>query len=133
MRMMDLSWYNTLNKPFFTPPSWLFGPAWTVLYILMGVSAYLVWKKGFKKKQIKEALKIFAIQFVLNLSWSPIFFGAKQIFLALIVIIIMWIIIFKTIKVFAKIDKTASYLLYPYILWVSFATILNFSVWLLNK
>jgi len=133
MRMMDLSWYNTLNKPFFTPPSWLFGPAWTVLYILMGVSAYLVWKKGFKKKQIKEALKIFAIQLVLNLSWSPIFFGAKQIFLALIVIIIMWIIIFKTIKVFAKIDKTASYLLYPYILWVSFATILNFSVWLLNK
>ena len=131
--MMDLSWYNPLNKPFFTPPSWLFGPAWTVLYILMGVSAYLVWKKGFKKKQIKEALKIFAIQFVLNLSWSPIFFGAKQIFLALIVIIIMWIIIFKTIKVFAKIDKTASYLLYPYILWVSFATILNFSVWLLNK
>lgn len=130
---MDLFWYNTLNKPFFTPPSWLFGPAWTILYILMGVAAYLIWKKGFKKKQIKEALKIFVIQLVLNFSWSPIFFGAKQIFLALLVIVIMWIFILKTIKAFAKIDKTASYLLYPYLAWVSFATLLNFSVWLLNK
>ncbi|QQG41152.1 MAG: tryptophan-rich sensory protein [Candidatus Woesebacteria bacterium] len=133
MRTMDLSWYNTLNKPFFTPPSWLFGPAWTILYILIGVSAYLIWKKGFKNNQVKEAFKIFTIQLILNLLWSPIFFGAKQIFLALIVIVIMWIFIFKTIKAFAKIDKTASYLLYPYLAWVSFATVLNFFVWMLNK
>src|SRR3989344_4009863 len=133
IKIMDLSWYNTLNKPFFTPPSWWFGPAWTALYILMGISAYLVWKKGFKKKQIKEALKIFTIQLILNLFWSPIFFGAKQIFPALIVIIIMWIFILKTIRAFAKIDRIASYLLYPYIFWVSFATILNFSVWILNR
>lgn len=130
---MDLSWYNTLNKPFFNPPAWLFGPAWTVLYILMAISAYLVWRKGFKKKQVKEALKVFAIQLVLNLSWSPVFFGAKNILLALFIILVMLVFIAKTIGAFAKVDKTASYLLYPYLLWVSFATVLNFSVWILNK
>ena len=130
---MDLSWYGTLNKPFFTPPPWLFGPAWTILYVLIGISAHLVWKNGFKKKNVKEALKVFAIQLVLNLSWSPVFFGAKNIFLALIVIIFMLIFIAKTITVFAKINKLSAYLLYPYLAWVSFATILNFSVWLLNK
>lgn len=130
---MDLKWYSTLNKPFFTPPSWLFGPAWTVLYILMAISAYLIWRKGFKKQQVREALKIFGIQLVLNLIWSPVFFGFHQLFLSLVIILILWYLIFKTIIVFAKIDKIASYLLYPYILWVSFATVLNFSVWLLNR
>lgn len=130
---MDLSWYATLNKPFFTPPAWLFGPAWTVLYVLIAVSAYLIWKKGFQKRNVRAALKIFAVQLVLNLSWSPIFFGAKNVLLALLIIVVMWVFIFKTIKAFAKIDKTASYLLYPYLLWVSFAAILNFSVWVLNK
>jgi benzodiazapine receptor len=130
---MDLSWYATLNKPFFTPPSWLFGPAWTILYILIAVSAYLVWKEGFKKKDVRKALKIFAIQLVLNLSWSPVFFGAKNILLALVIILTMWIFIVKTIFAFGKINKTASYFLYPYLLWVSFATVLNFSVWILNR
>lgn len=130
---MDLSWYNTLTKPFFTPPSWLFGPAWTILYILMAISAYLVWKNGFKKKKVKEALKIFAIQLILNLSWSPVFFGLHNTLLALLIIIILWYFILKTIQVFNKIDILASYLLWPYFLWVSFATILNFSVWILNK
>jgi|SRR3972149_363324 len=130
---MDLTWYNSLNKPFFNPPSWVFGPAWTILYSLIAISAYLIWRKGFKKKQVKEALKVFTVQLVLNLSWSPIFFGARNSFLALIVIVLMLIYIVKTIKVFAKIDKTASHLLYPYIAWVSFATILNFSIWILNK
>lgn len=130
---MDLSWYSTLNKPFFTPPSWLFGPAWTVLYVLMAISAVLIWRRGIKEKPVKEALKVFGIQLVLNLSWSPIFFGAKNILLALLVIVIMWIYIVKTIWAFGRIDKTAGYLLYPYLLWVSFATILNFSVWILNR
>jgi len=130
---MDLSWYNTLIKPFFNPPSWLFGPAWTILYILMAISAYLIWKKGLKKKGVKGALKLFAIQLALNLSWSPIFFGAHEIFLAFVIIVFMIVLIIKTIKAFANIDKTASHLLYPYIAWVSFATILNFSVWILNR
>lgn len=130
---MDLSWYATLNKPFFTPPSWLFGPAWTVLYILMAISAILIWRKGLKKKNVREALKIFAIQLILNLSWSPVFFGAKNILLALFIILVMLVFIVKTIRAFGKIDKTAAYLLYPYILWVSFATVLNFSVWYLNR
>jgi len=131
--MMDLGWYLTLNKPIFTPPSWLFAPVWSVLYILIAVSFFLVWKKGFKKKHVKNALKLFVIQFILNLSWSPIFFGLKNISLALIVIIIMWVYILKTILAFGKVTKTASYLLYPYIVWVSFAAVLNFSIWLLNK
>jgi benzodiazapine receptor len=131
--MFDMAWYSTLSKPFFTPPSWLFGPAWTVLYILMAISAFLVWKKGFEKKQVKSALKLFAIQLVLNLSWSPVFFGAHNPLLALVIIVVMWIFILKTILAFGKIDKIASYLLYPYIAWVSFASILNFSIWILNR
>lgn len=131
--MMDLSWYNTLVKPFFTPPAWLFGPAWTILYILMAISAYLVWKNGIRKKTVKYALKIFAIQLILNLSWSPVFFGLHNVLLALLIILVLWYFVLKTIRIFYKIDKRASYLLWPYLVWVSFATVLNFSVWILNK
>jgi benzodiazapine receptor len=127
------TWYAFLNKPFFSPPNWIFGPVWTILYILMGISLFLIWQKGVKNKNVREALVIFAIQFALNAIWSPIFFGARNLFLALIVIVFMWIYILKTILAFGKINKTASYLLYPYIAWVSFASILNFSVWILNK
>jgi tryptophan-rich sensory protein len=127
------TWYVYLNKPFFSPPNYLFGPTWTVLYILMGISLYLIWKKGTKNKKVREALIFFAIQLTLNAAWSPIFFGAKNLFVSLIVIIFMWLFIIKTILAFGRINKTASYLLYPYIIWVSFASILNFSVWLLNK
>ncbi len=130
---MDLSWYNTLNKPFFNPPSWVFAPAWTILYILMAISFYLVWRKGLKIKKVREATAVFFVQLALNLIWSPIFFGAHNILLALVVIILMLFYIVKTIRLFLKIDKTAAYLLYPYLAWVSFATILNFSVWLLNR
>ena len=127
------TWYVHLNKPFFSPPNYLFAPVWTTLYILMGISLYLIWKNGTKTKKIREAIYLFGVQLVLNAIWSPIFFGAKNIFLALAVIILMWIYIVKTIVSFSKINKLASYLLYPYIAWVSFATILNFSVWILNK
>ena len=133
MKLVDLNWYNTLSKPFFTPPAWLFGPAWTFLYVLMAVSAFLVWRKRIIKKKVKEALKVFVIQLVLNLAWSPIFFGLHDIFLALLLILVLWYLILLTIREFYKIDKIASYLLWPYLAWVSFATILNFSVWYLNK
>lgn len=126
-------WYAGLAKPFFSPPNWIFGPVWTILYILMGISAFFIWSKGTKNKKVREALKLFAIQLFLNAIWSPVFFGARNLLLALLIIIAMWIYIVKTIMAFSKLDKNASYLLYPYIAWVSFATILNFSVWLLNK
>jgi benzodiazapine receptor len=127
------TWYATLNKPAFSPPNYLFGPVWTLLYILMGIALYLIWKKGLKTKKVRNALSLFEIQLVLNLIWSPVFFGLKNILLALGIIIVLWIYILKTILAFAKIDKKASYLLIPYILWVSFAAVLNFSVWVLNK
>jgi tryptophan-rich sensory protein len=127
------SWYATLVKPSFSPPNYLFGPVWTILYIMMGISLYIIWNKGIKNKNVKAALYIFGIQLILNTIWSPVFFGAHALFLALIIIIALWFYIVKTIKAFAKIDKLASYLLYPYLAWVSFASILNFSVWFLNR
>jgi tryptophan-rich sensory protein len=127
------TWYAHLNKPPFSPPNWIFAPVWTTLYILMGIAIYLIWKKGFKTKKVRDAVCLFGVQLVLNAIWSPIFFGMHNLLLALVVIVVMWIYIVKTIRAFAKVDKTASLLLYPYILWVSFATILNASVWLLNK
>jgi len=127
------TWYATLVKPSFSPPNWLFGPVWTLLYILMGISLYLIWKKGTKTQKVREDLMLFGLQLFLNAIWSPIFFGAKNLFISLIVIIFMWLFIFRTILSFGKINKTASYLLYPYLAWVSFASLLNFSVWMLNK
>ena len=127
------TWYATLAKPVFSPPNYLFGPVWSLLYVLMGISVAIIWEKGLKTKKVRDAIYLFGIQLFLNATWSPIFFGAKNLFIALIVIIIMWVYIVKTILAFAKIDKKASYLLYPYVAWVSFATILNFSVWFLNR
>ena len=127
------TWYAHLIKPSFSQPNWLFGPVWTILYILMGVSVAIIWSKGLKAKKVREAVYLFIIQLFLNAIWTPIFFGAKDLFLSLIVIGLMWIFILKTILAFGKVNKTASYLLYPYIAWVSFASILNFSVWILNK
>lgn len=123
-------WYAALNKPLFNPPNWVFGPVWTLLYILMGISFYLIWISKSKLKQ--KGIKIFSIQLILNTSWSIVFFGFKNPELALINIIVLWIAIFLTIKSFLKISKVSAYLLVPYLLWVSFAGILNFSIVLLN-
>ncbi|MFA5382405.1 MAG: TspO/MBR family protein [Candidatus Micrarchaeia archaeon] len=126
------TWYEGLNKPSFNPPNWLFGPVWTALYILMGISAYLIYSKGLKKKEIKFALSIFGIQLILNTLWSILFFGFKSPIFGLICILFLWVFILFTIKLFYKIDKKAAYLLIPYILWVSFATILNYFILILN-
>lgn len=126
------TWYITLNKPFFNPPSWLFGPVWITLYLLMGISLYIVWNKGIKNEQSKIAVLIFGLQLVLNSLWSILFFGLQNSLFAFIEIIILWIAILLTIKYFYEISKTASYLLVPYILWVAFAAILNFSIYYLN-
>lgn len=126
------TWYQTLQKPPFSPPNWIFGPVWTILYFLMGVAAYLVWIKGLEKRAVKTALSIFIAQLVFNFFWSILFFGLHSPLLALIDILILWILILITIIKFHKISKIASYLLIPYILWVTFATILNLSIVLLN-
>lgn len=127
------TWFSTLDKPFFNPPNYLFAPVWTILYILMGISVYLIWNKGFKTKKVRDAVYIFGIQLILNTIWSPVFFGAHNLFLAFVIIVVLWIYIVKTIKAFAKIDKFSAYLLYPYLIWVTFASILNFSIWFLNR
>ncbi len=126
------TWYATLNKPPFSPPNWLFAPVWTTLYILMGISLYLVWTKGTKIKKNKEAINLFLIQLGLNFLWSFIFFGFKNPSLAFLELVALWVVLLITILRFLKISKTAGYLLIPYILWVSFATILNLSIVLLN-
>lgn len=126
------TWYPLLNKPSFNPPNWVFGPAWTILYALMGISLYLVWKKGTKNKKVIEGLKVFFVQLAFNFSWSLVFFGLQSPLLALIVILLLWASIVYTIMLFQKISKTAALLLYPYIAWVSFAVLLNLSIVLLN-
>jgi len=126
------TWYATLNKPFFTPPSWLFAPVWVTLYTLMGISAFLVWRKGLSDQHVRTASIVFAVQLILNVLWSGVFFGFRSILAGLIVIVILWIAILLTILNFYKISTTAGLLLIPYILWVSIAAALNFSVLILN-
>ncbi len=126
------TWYVTLNKPFFSPPNWLFGPAWTLLYFLMGISFYLIWKQNWTNKQVKIAVKFFLIQLTLNFLWSPIFFGLRSPLLGLITILIMWVMITVTMQKFRPLSKASFYLLIPYLLWVSFATLLNASLLFLN-
>ena len=126
------SWFVTLNKPSFNPPNYLFGPIWSLLYFLMGISLYLIWQQP-RSTQRKQAITIFLIQFALNVSWSFIFFKQHQILWALVDIIALWLFILITILSFAKLNKTAALLLVPYISWVSFATLLNAAIWLLNK
>jgi translocator protein len=125
-------WYAGLTKPAFSPPDWLFGPVWTALYALMGVAAYLVYAKGFAKPEVKTALSVFAAQLVLNTSWSIVFFGAHRILGAAIVIVGLWVMILRTILLFDKISRPAAALLVPYVLWVSFAAVLNISFYVLN-
>ncbi len=123
-------WYTTLNKPFFNPPNWLFGPVWTLLYIMMGVSAGMVW--NIKNKLLNKAMYWFGVQLLFNLSWSFAFFYFENPQSALVIIILLWISIYMSIRNFKPISAIAAYLLIPYLLWVSFATALNFEIWRLN-
>lgn len=124
------AWYSALEKPFFTPPDWLFAPVWTFLYVLMSISATLVWRSG--HTETRNALGIFSVQLILNALWSWAFFGLRSPFVGLIEIIFLWIAILVTIKAFFRISRTAGYLLIPYILWVTLALLLNFFIWRLN-
>lgn len=126
------TWYASLARPEFSPPNWIFAPVWTTLFALMGIAAFLVWRKGLHRKDVKVALGFFLGQLVLNSLWSIIFFGFQNPGAALIEIIFLWLAILVTIINFAKISKPAAWLLLPYILWVSFAAYLNYAIWTLN-
>jgi tryptophan-rich sensory protein len=143
------TWYAGLVKPALNPPAWVFGPVWTILFALMGISLFLVWPsrnypslkaideqddaKGQEKRKMKIALIIFGFQLVLNTLWSIIFFGLHNPAGAFVDIIFLWLAILATIVAFSKISKTAAWLLVPYILWVSFAAYLNWAIWILNR
>ena len=149
------SWYATLNKPSFNPPNWIFGPVWTILFIMMGISLYFVWSKKFNIKneldfkgrkpgnklsqkflsgswQKANIILIFATQLILNIAWSFIFFGAHLPSVAFFEILMLWTAILFTIINFYRVSKIAAFLLIPYILWVSFASFLNYFIWVLN-
>lgn len=126
------SWYSTLVKPPFNPPAFVFGPVWSVLYFLMGVSLYLVWREGASVPRVNFAIGVFGVQIILNTLWSVVFFGMESPGGALFVIGLLWIAILANIFAFVRISKVAACLLVPYLLWVSFAAVLNFEIWILN-
>ncbi len=126
------TWYATLQKPSFNPPNWLFAPAWTAIYILMGISLYLVWQKIDKDKRTKTELWIFWIHLFFNAIWSLVFFGLQNLGLAFFNLLIIWIMIIILMIRFWKFNRWATYLLIPYLLWVSFAGFLNGFLWYLN-
>jgi len=124
-------WYASLQKPSWTPPSWLFGPVWTMLYATMAIAAWLVWKRGGFTAQ-RKPLTLFFVQLALNAAWTPIFFGLHKPGLAFITIVLLSLAIIATIAAFRRVSQIAASLLIPYLLWVAFAATLNFSIWRLN-
>jgi len=126
------TWYASLAKPSFTPPNWVFSPVWISLFVLMGISLFLLWEKTLHYPGVRTAMLWFAVQLGLNMLWSILFFGLKSPFLALIGIIVLWIAIFLTILKSFRVSKLAGVLLLPYLIWVSFAAGLNYSIWTLN-
>ena len=126
------AWYATLAKPSFSPPDWVFAPVWTLLYILMGIAAALVWKKGLQAPRVRSALVIFLVQLILNMLWSFLFFGLRSPLYGLLDILFLWAMILVTIARFSKISIPAALLMIPYVLWVTFATGLNFGIFILN-
>ena len=127
------SWYQTINKPSWNPPGSVFGPVWTTLYVLMGVALFLVWKSSGSDTLKRTAITLFAVQLILNFFWSFIFFDQQQPGWAFVEIITLWFFILLTIFSFTRVSKTAAWLLVPYISWVSFAAILNYTIWKLNS
>lgn len=125
-------WYNTLSKPSFNPPNWIFGPVWTTLYILMGISFFLVWKQK-ESASRSQAITVFLLQLLCNFAWSLIFFYFKMIGLAFVEIILLWISIVFMLFLFYKIKPVSAWINIPYLLWVSFATVLNASLYFLNR
>ncbi len=124
------TWYDYLVHPQYAPPDWLFGPVWVVLYFLMGVAVFLVWKDGFQKR--RQELALFFSQLLVNVAWSVVFFGMQNLGAAFILIIALWVAILATLLAFESVSRKAAWLLVPYLLWVSYAVYLSYSFWILN-
>lgn len=128
------TWYPTLQKPAFNPPNWIFAPVWNALYIMMGLAAGLVWDRiEYQKETVKKGLTFFWIQLALNALWSYLFFGLHNPLLAFLEIIVLWLMIYETFTQFNKVNKIAAYLFIPYLLWVTFAAVLNGTIWWMNR
>jgi len=126
------TWYAGLRKPDLAPPNWVFAPVWTMLYLLMGISLFLIWNVGLERREVRRSVVIFGVQLALNILWSYLFFGLQSTLLGLIRIVALWMMIVLTVTSFLKVSKKAALLLVPYLLWVSFASYLNYSLWILN-
>lgn len=126
------TWYPTLAKPSFTPPGWVFAPVWTLLYALMGIAAFLIWRRGLHRARVRSALIAFGVQLLLNGGWSFAFFGARSAALGLVVILFLWGTLAWTVDRFFRIHRVAGWLLVPYLAWVSYALVLNASIWSMN-
>jgi tryptophan-rich sensory protein len=126
-------WYVTLARPSFTPPSWVFGPVWTAIYLLMGIAAFLVWQRGLGAPFVRTALSVFAVQLLLNGLWSVLFFALRSPGIALVEILVLWALIAWCMMLFFRVRAVAGALLVPYLAWVTFATALNFEFWRLNR
>ncbi|MBN1123689.1 MAG: tryptophan-rich sensory protein [Sedimentisphaerales bacterium] len=135
MRGSIEGWYSQLNRPPLTPPDWLFGPVWTILYLLMGIASFLVWRKrkGTQQRQVRLALFFYALQLLLNGLWTPLFFGIHKVGIALTEISLLWLVLLITIKQFKDVSLRAALLLWPYLFWISFAVYLNAGFWWLNR
>ena len=128
----DSQWFQSLTLPWFYPPGWAFGLVWTLLFTLIGIGAYLIYRQGLDSRPVQVALGLFAIQMVVNVAWSPTFFALQNPSLALGVIGLLWGLVAVTIGAFDRVDRRAALLLGPYLAWVSFAAVLNYSIWQLN-
>lgn len=126
-------WFPSLDKPDFNPPAWVFGPVWTLLYAMMGIAAGIVWREGRETRDGRLGLQLFGLQLGLNTLWSALFFGARSPFTALIDIVALWIAIVATIVVFARTSRVAAVLMLPYLAWTTFATVLNATIWQINR
>ncbi len=126
------TWYRSLTKPAFAPPNWIFAPVWTMLFLLMGIALYLVWKQGWNTPAVRGAMILFFVHLVVNILWSAVFFGLRAPLAGFFVIIALWFLILLTMINFSNVSKPAGILLIPYISWVSFASILNFMIYRLN-
>lgn len=129
----SMNYYKALNKPVFSPPSWVFGVVWPILYFLMAVAAYIIWIEGKKGKPVKKALVLYIIQLILNFAWPFIFFKLNLYGIAFIEIVILLVTVLLTTKEFFKHNKIAALLMVPYILWLTYAAVLNYFIWLLNE
>lgn len=124
-------WYDSLDTPVFNPPTWVFGPVWTVLYLMIGVAAWLVWRRTQARGRV-DALTWWAVQLVLNAAWTPLFFGARMLWLAFAEILVLWAAIVATTAAFRGVDRRAALLMVPYLLWVTFAAVLNGTIAVMN-